>query len=48
MRESRLSQYKQERLLELFIVGSTARIASRAGWCPTGTQPLTILTGSEC
>ena len=28
MRKSRLSQYKQERLLELFIVGSTARIAA--------------------
>ncbi len=27
MRKSRLSQYKQERLLELFIVGSTARVA---------------------
>ncbi|MFV0548750.1 MAG: IS1595 family transposase, partial [Limnobaculum xujianqingii] len=26
MRKSRLSQYKQERLLELFIAGSTARI----------------------
>lgn len=26
--ESRLSQYKQERLLELFIAGSTARIAA--------------------
>ncbi|MFV0547227.1 MAG: IS1595 family transposase, partial [Limnobaculum xujianqingii] len=25
MRKSRLSQYKQERLLELFIAGSTAR-----------------------
>lgn len=34
MRKSRLSQYKQERLLELFIAGSTARIASRAGWSP--------------
>ncbi|MBW3102017.1 IS1595 family transposase, partial [Providencia stuartii] len=28
MRKSRLSQYKQERLLELFIAGSTARIAA--------------------
>ena len=27
MRKSRLSQYKQERLLELFIAGSTARVA---------------------
>ncbi|MBD2791992.1 IS1595 family transposase [Xenorhabdus sp. 42] len=28
MRKSKLSQYKQERLLELFIAGSTARIAA--------------------
>ncbi|NJD85513.1 IS1595 family transposase, partial [Candidatus Erwinia dacicola] len=28
MRKSRLSQYKQERLLEQFIAGSTARIAA--------------------
>ncbi|MBY8662152.1 IS1595 family transposase, partial [Morganella morganii] len=28
MRKSRLSQYKQARLLELFIAGSTARIAA--------------------
>lgn len=28
MRKSRLSQYKQERLLELFIAGSTAHIAA--------------------
>ncbi|MDX4946196.1 MULTISPECIES: IS1595 family transposase [Providencia] len=28
MRKSRLSQYKQERLLKLFIAGSTARIAA--------------------
>ncbi len=28
MMKSRLSQYKQERLLELFIAGSTVRIAA--------------------
>ncbi len=28
MRKSRLSQYKQERLLELFIAGSSVRIAA--------------------
>jgi len=28
MRKSRISRYKQERLLELFIAGSTARTAS--------------------
>lgn len=28
MRESRLSKYKQERLIELFIAGSTAHISA--------------------
>ncbi|MBK2345233.1 IS1595 family transposase, partial [Francisella tularensis subsp. novicida] len=28
MRRSRLSSYKQEKLIELFIAGSTARTAS--------------------
>lgn len=46
MRKSRLSQYKQERLLELFIAGSTVRIAAEL----VGVQqrlksdPLTITT----
>lgn len=31
MRKNRLSQYKQERLLELFIAGSTVRVAGLVG-----------------
>jgi Transposase and inactivated derivatives len=47
MRKSRLSQYKQERLLELFIAGSTARIAAELVGVHRNL-PHTIFTASEC
>ena len=47
MRKSRLSKYKQDKLLELFVAGATARTAaSLAGVNKTTAVTISIVCGS--